>query len=68
MRTSPDGAVPTDSPLPELTEVVTGYYLVDVADEARAIAIGARFPEAAVDDGIRVARTLTESDFAGMGL
>src|SRR5690349_21026321 len=59
-----DGPVITDAPLPEVTEVVSGYYLVDVADEARAAAIGAKFPEAAVTSGIRVARVWTEADFA----
>ncbi len=65
---SPDGPVLTDAPLPELTEVVSGYYLVDVADEARAAEIAARFPEAAVPGGMRVARTLTDADFAAIGM
>jgi hypothetical protein len=57
----------TDAPLPETTEVVSGYYLVEVADVARAHEIAARFPEAAVPGGIRVARTLTQEDFDAMG-
>ena len=57
------GPIVTDAPLAELTELVSGFYLVDVADEARAIEIGAGFPEAAVG-AIRVARTLTAEDFA----
>ncbi len=60
---SADGPIVTDAPLPETTEVVTGYYLVDVENEQRAFAIAARFPEAVVEGGIRVARTLTQEDF-----
>ena len=59
-----DGPLVTDAPLPEVTEVVSGYYLVDVVDEARAVVIAARFPEAAATDGVRVARVWTEADFA----
>lgn len=59
-----DGPVVTDAPLPELTEVVSGYYLVDVADEARAAEIAARFPEALVPGGMRIARIWTDADFA----
>lgn len=59
-----DGPVVTDAPLPELTEVVSGYYLVDVADEARAAEIAARFPEAVVPGGMRIARIWTDADFA----
>jgi len=58
-----DGPIVTDAPLPELTEVVSGYYLVDVADEVRAVEIAGRFPEAVVSGGVRVARVWTESDF-----
>lgn len=57
------GPVVTDAPLAEVTELVSGFYLVDVVDEARAVAIGVQFPEAAVG-AIRVARTLTAEDFA----
>ncbi|HMO12116.1 MAG TPA: YciI family protein [Actinotalea sp.] len=63
----PDGPVLTDAPLPELTEVVSGYYLVDVSDEARAAQIAARFPEAAVPGGIKIARVWTDADYAAMG-
>ena len=59
-----DRPVVTDAPLPELTEVVSGYYLVDVADEARAAEIAARFPEAVVPGGMRIARIWTDADFA----
>ncbi|WP_431797416.1 YciI family protein [Microbacterium kunmingense] len=59
-----DGPVVTDAPLPELTEAVSGYYLVDVADEARAAEIAARFPEAVVPGGMRIARIWTDADFA----
>lgn len=59
-----DGAVVTDAPRPEVAEVVSGYYLVDVADEARAAEIAARFPEAVVPGGMRIARIWTEADFA----
>lgn len=59
-----DGPVVTDAPLPELTAVVSGYYLVDVADEARAAEIAARFPEAVVPGGMRIARIWTDADFA----
>ena len=64
---SADGPVVTDAPLPEIAEVVTGYYLVDVENEERAFAIASRFPEAAVAAGIRVARTLTQEDFDAIG-
>lgn len=67
VQRGPGGVVATDAPLPETTEVVSGYYLVDVPDVERAQAIGARFPEAAVPGGIRVARTLTQEDFDAMG-
>lgn len=63
-----DGPVVTDAPLPETTEVVSGYYLVDVPDAARAYEIAARFPEAVVEHGIRVARTLTQDDFDAIGM
>lgn len=53
----------TAGPSPETTDVVGGYYLVDVTDVSRAYEIAARFPEAAVPGGIRVARTLTQEDF-----
>jgi hypothetical protein len=49
-------------------EVVTGYYLVDVADEARAIEVAARFPEARAPGGIRVARNYTQDDFDALGM
>lgn len=52
-----------DVPLGANGEVVTGYYLVDVADEARAVEIAARFPEARVPHGIRVGRVYTQEDF-----
>jgi hypothetical protein len=53
----------TNAPLPETTEVISGYYLVDVENKDRAHVIAAKFPEAAVSAGIRVARTLTQEDF-----
>lgn len=64
----PDGPVTTDAPLPEISDVVSGYYLVDVSDEQRAVQIAARFPEAAVAGGIRLARTLIQEDFDAMGV
>lgn len=66
VRRGPDGPVVSAAPLPEAAEVVSGYYLVDVADADRAHEIAARFPEAAVDGGIRVARALTQEDFDAM--
>ena len=66
-RRDGNGHVVTDALLPETTEVVTGYYLVDVATEERAFEIAARFPEAAVEAGMRVARTLTQEDFDAIG-
>lgn len=36
----------TDAPLAEAKEQLAGFYLVDVADAARAEQIGARIPEA----------------------
>jgi hypothetical protein len=53
-------------PGPDRETLVTGYYLVDVADEARAIEIAARFPEARVRGGVRVARGYTEEDFESL--
>lgn len=68
VRRGADGPIVTDAPLAEVTEIVTGFYLVDVADEARAFEIAARFPEAATERGIRVVRTWTQEDFdAAMG-
>lgn len=45
---TPDGSAPvvTDGPYAETKEFVGGFYLIDVADEARAIAIAARLREA----------------------
>jgi hypothetical protein len=63
-----DGPIVTDARVPGTAEVVTGYYLVEVEDEARAIAIAAQFPEAAVDGGMRVARVLTQEDFDAIGV
>lgn len=58
-----EGAITTPAPAGD-AEVVTGYYLVDVAGEARAAEIAARFPEATVDGGgVRVARVWTQDDF-----
>jgi hypothetical protein len=68
VRSGPDGPVVSDAPLPDTGDVVSGYYLVDVADIARAHEIAARFPEAAVDGGIRVARALTQEDFDAIGM
>ena len=57
------GAIATEVPAGD-ADVVTGYYLVDVADQARAAEIAARFPEAAVDGGgIRLTRVWTQDDF-----
>ena len=64
VRRSPDGPVVTDRPPPETHDAVSGYSLVDVTDEERAVAIAARFPETAVEGGMRVARVLTAEDFA----
>lgn len=63
-----EGPVVTPAPAGE-ADVATGYYLVDVVDEARAVAIAARFPEAAVaGGGVRVTRVWTQDDFdAAMG-
>ncbi|SFS17607.1 Uncharacterized conserved protein [Microbacterium sp. cf046] len=68
VRRGDDGVVVTDVPPPTTGSVVTGYYLVDVDDEARAVEIAARFPEAVVDGGIRVARALTQEDFDAIGM
>ena len=58
-----DGPTVTEAPAGD-AEVVTGYYLVDVVDQARAAEIAARFPEAAVDGGgIRLTRVWTQDDF-----
>ncbi|HYP73153.1 MAG TPA: YciI family protein, partial [Microbacterium sp.] len=57
----PDGAVTSAT---SDAETVSGYYLVDVADAARAAEIAARFPEAAVSGGgVRVTRVWTQEDF-----
>jgi hypothetical protein len=64
VRVNADGSVEVDGvPAPPGGEVVTGYYLLDVLDEARAFEIGARFPEAKANHGIRVARVWTQADF-----
>lgn len=56
---------PTLTPAPsDGADVVTGYYLVDVADQSRAAEIAARFPEAAVaGGGVRLTRVWTQDDF-----
>jgi hypothetical protein len=64
---NPEGG-PVSRPVAEGADVVSGYYLVDVADAARADEIAARFPEAAVEGGIRVGRVLTQEDFDALGL
>ncbi|GAB3916950.1 hypothetical protein GCM10011575_32990 [Microlunatus endophyticus] len=58
-----EGPIVTDAPLAEVTEIVTGFYLVDVRDEARAFEIAARFPEAVTERGVRVVRVWTQDDF-----
>ena len=63
----PDGPVSSPGPSPDVGDVLSGYYLVDVASIARAREIAARFPEAAVPGGIRLARTLTQEDFDAIG-
>jgi hypothetical protein len=63
VRLGDDGPVVEGAPHPEHAEVVSGLYLVDVADEARAVEIAARFPEARYG-AVRVARALTAEDFA----
>jgi hypothetical protein len=63
-----EGTVVTDAPPPAEASALSGYYLVDVADEQRAIEIAAQFPEAAVSGGVRVARVWTAEDFAAMGM
>ena len=60
------GTVVSDAPAPESADVVSGYYLVDVASADRAYEIAAQFPEAEVSGGIRVARALTQEDFDAM--
>lgn len=67
VQRGPGAPVISDAPLPKTTEVVSGYYLVEVDGIERAQEIAARFPEAAVPGGIRVARTLTQEDFDAMG-
>ena len=56
------------APAPPLEDVavLSGCYVVDVASIERAHEISARFPEAAVEGGIRVARVLTQEDFDEM--
>lgn len=40
------GTVASDGPFAETKELLAGFYLVDVEDEARAVEIAGRFPEA----------------------
>ena len=42
----------TDGPFPETKEFLAGYWIVDVEDEARAIAIAARVSTAPGRDGV----------------
>jgi len=42
--TRTDGVHTTDNPLPELKEVVGGYYLVEAADDAAAVELAKRCP------------------------
>ena len=49
----PNGApAVTDGPFPEAKEFLAGYWIVDVEDEARAIAIAARVSTAPGRDGV----------------
>lgn len=41
-----NGTVASDGPFAETKELLAGFYLVDCETEARAVEIGARFPEA----------------------
>lgn len=41
-----DGAVWTDGPFPDTSEIVSGFYLVEVADEATARRVAALVPTA----------------------
>lgn len=66
VRRGDEGPVATPAPSAEVTESVTGYYVVDVASPERAFEIAARFPEATVAGGIRLARVWTEADFADL--
>jgi hypothetical protein len=61
--------VVTDGPFPEFKEMLAGYQLVDVASEARAIAIAARISAVPGPGGvpqqqpIGVRRVMDEADF-----
>lgn len=63
VRRGEDGPVLSPTVSGEHAAVVSGYYLVDVTNEARAAEIAARFPEADVDGGMRIVRVWTEADF-----
>lgn len=47
VRTGPGRTPLTDGPFAHGTEIVGGYYIVDVADRTRAVEIAQRFLEAA---------------------
>lgn len=63
-----DGRIDVGDLLPDTADHLSGYYLVEVENEARAFEIAARFPEAVVPGGIRVARTYTQEDFDALGM
>lgn len=63
VQRGPQAPIVTDAPLAETTEIITGFYLVDVVGEERAFEIAARFPEAATERGVRVVRVWTQADF-----
>lgn len=46
VTTTDDGTVASDGPFAETKELLAGFYLVDCENEARAVEIAARFPEA----------------------
>lgn len=51
--------VVTDGPFVESKEYLGGFYLIDVEDKARAIALAARIPDAAIEGlGIEVRQVM----------
>ncbi|ATE54047.1 MULTISPECIES: YciI family protein [Actinosynnema] len=63
IRAGVDGPEVTDGPFAESKEFLGGYYLVDVEDEARAVELAKRIPDARVPGLALELRPVMFSDF-----
>ncbi|ACU36441.1 YciI family protein [Actinosynnema mirum] len=63
IRPGADGPEVTDGPFAESKEFLGGYYLVDVEDEARAVELAKRIPDARIPGLALELRPVMFSDF-----